>query len=575
MSKTTHDMDEADRQRYETQSKELRVKLKDWELEFAKSHGGAKPTRDDIKANPQIASFSKRYHRLRDVLSGKIPHAQVDDEKQDRKRKPHAIPSHTPSSKRFRPAETPSARQNTHVGLATPHGAPAGPAAAAAVTPSLNRKLFSPAVPTSIGPTPQRDGRVLGLFDLLPFKDAEIDSPSRPKRPAKYPHAAGAVQETPRRGRTIDTGVGIAIDLDRTPSSRSRRPQQQQPQQPQQPQQTPRKSVLSTPLKDSSNRVAKTPSSSRSVSKLQFQTPAFLRRIPMSKINENSEFASPEPIRLPRKPLIRGLSSIVADLRKTQEEQLDDELDALREMENEGAPTVPAKKPSAAPRSEGQPPPAPPGPAKGDDSHTEIILAEDSQKQTLSLLGGFDDEGMYDSEDGEQEGLDRDGKPLRVFKKKGQKRTTRKANMRPVMTKRPPSTGPPREPDQDDDGEMIPETQVAKSVPKPPGADDDAESQSGSEFDGSDYDDDEDELARDEPRATKKAAASTSSKKKKEASAAKQKKVGGDGDKPEGKVKKTARKVNELAHANFKRLKLRNSGAKGGQGFNSRFRRRR
>lgn len=567
---TTNDMDEADRQRYETQSKELRVKLKDWELEFAKSHGGAKPTRDDIKANPKIASFSKRYHRLRDVLSGKVPHTQADDDRQDRKRKPQTIPSHTPSTKRFRPAETPSARQHTHAGLATPHGGPPA-AATAAVTPSLSRKLFSPAVPTSIGPTPQRDGRVLGLFDLLPFKDAEIDSPSRPKRPAKAPHAADGVQETPRRGRTIDTGVGLPIDLDRTPSSR--KPQQQQ-QKPQQTQQTPRKSVLSTPLKDTSNRVAKTPSTSRSVSKLQFQTPAFLRRIPMAKINENNEFASPEPIRLPRKPLVRGLSSIVADLRKTQEEQLDDELDALREMENEGAPSVPAKKPSAAPPSEEQPPTAPSRPAAGDDSHTETILAEDSQKQNLGLLGGFDDEGMYDSEDGEQEGLDRDGKPLRVFKKKGQKRTTRKANMRPVVTRRPPSAVTPREPDQEEDGETIPETQLGTSVSARSGGDEDADLLSGSEFAGSDYDDDEDELARDEPWAAKKAS-STSSSKKKAAPAVKQKPGAGDGDKPEGKVRKTARKVNELAHANFKRLKLRNSGAKGGHGFNSRFRRRR
>ncbi|KAK2607973.1 hypothetical protein N8I77_006612 [Diaporthe amygdali] len=553
-------MDEADRQRYETQSKELRVKLKDWELEFAKTHGGAKPTRDDIKANPKIASFSKRYHRLRDVLSGKIPHAQADDDKNDKKRKPAAIPSHTPSSKRFRPAETPSSRQNIQAGQSTPHGA-----AAAAVTPSLNRKLFSPVAPTSIGPTPQRDGRVLGLFDLLPFKDAEIDSPSRPKRATKAPNAADAVQETPRRGRTIDTGVGIAIDLDRTPSSRSRFQQQQQ--QSHQLQQTPRRSILSTPLKDSSNRVAKTPSSSRSVSKLQFQTPAFLRRIPMSKINENSEFASPEPIRLPRKPLVRGLSSIVADLRRTQEAHLDDDLDALRELESEGAPPAgPAQKPSATPAVEAQPPA--PRQTAG-DAHTETILAEDSQKQNLGLLGGFDDEGMYDSGDGGEEGLDRDGKPLRVFKKKGQKRTTRKANMRPVRTRRP-AEGQAMEPDKVD-GELIPETQLAPSAPAQPGADEDPALLSGSEFAGSEYDDDEDELARDEPRAAKRG---STARKTQAAPAAKQKKGGGD-DKPEGKVKKAARKVNELAHANFKRLKLRNSGSKGGPGFNSRFRRRR
>ena len=40
-------------------------------------------------------------------------------------------------------------------------------------------------------------------------------------------------------------------------------------------------------------------------------------------------------------------------------------------------------------------------------------------------------------------------------------------------------------------------------------------------------------------------------------------------------MKKAARKVNELAHANFQKLKLKNNGAKGGPGYNSRFRRRR
>ena len=43
----------------------------------------------------------------------------------------------------------------------------------------------------------------------------------------------------------------------------------------------------------------------------------------------------------------------------------------------------------------------------------------------------------------------------------------------------------------------------------------------------------------------------------------------------DGKIKTAARKVNAMAHQNFKRLKLRNSGAKGGPGHNSRFRRKR
>ena len=43
----------------------------------------------------------------------------------------------------------------------------------------------------------------------------------------------------------------------------------------------------------------------------------------------------------------------------------------------------------------------------------------------------------------------------------------------------------------------------------------------------------------------------------------------------DGKVKTAARKVTAMANQNFKRLKLRNSGAKGGPAHNSRFRRKR
>lgn len=42
-------MDGATRQRYETQVKDLRVKIKSWEVDFCNSHDGKKPSRSDIK----------------------------------------------------------------------------------------------------------------------------------------------------------------------------------------------------------------------------------------------------------------------------------------------------------------------------------------------------------------------------------------------------------------------------------------------------------------------------------------------------------------------------------------------
>lgn len=432
-------------------------------------------------------------------------------------------------------------------------------------TPSLNRKLFdSPAIPTSIGPTPQRDGRVLGLFDSLPFKDAEIDSPSRPNGAVRLRQVieagkevmAAAVAATPRKKMAAEPGSASA--LGRTPSSRHKRQAGASPR---------KSSILSTPLKpDGGNRVAKTPGTSNSVSKLQFQTPAFLRRIPMPKINENSGFTSPEPIRLPRKPLLRGLSSVVADLRKMQEAELDDDLDALREAEMDG-PCKPVNRTILSDKTN-LPPPPPPIPVNTTTITQEkqdeaSILAEDLEKQALGLLGGFDDEGEYDSADEQDAGLDRNGNPLRVYKKKGQKRTTRRSNMKPVMKRRPAATAATDTEDAHNNEETPTTTNKTKTTGDGVDEDDDPTSlHSGSDFIASD---DEDELAQDmsskfhhKPTITK-----TTGKTKTSAAA------------PPPPVKKPTRKVNELAHANFKRLKLRNSGAKGGPGHNSRFRRRR
>ena len=255
-----------------------------------------------------------------------------------------------------------------------------------------------------------------------------------------------------------------------------------------------------TPLKNRDN--SGNMQSPSSVSKLQFDTPAFLKRHSLPAVTETSEMDAPPPqLRLPRKPLVRGLSEIVASLRKVEEDKLDDDLEALRDMENEemGLPPT-APKPTAVIESK--------------------ILEKDTQDGALPL-GGFDDEGMYDSPVEGETG--RDGLPLPIVKKKGQKRTTRLVRMKPTWNKRPSDSNGANV----DEDEFIPETQrqSASGVP--------------------DSDEEFDEQAKAKPVAK------------------------------QGPVKKAVRKVNELAHANFHRLKLRNYGAKGGPGYKSKFRRRR
>lgn len=378
-------------------------------------------------------------------------------------------------------------------------------------TPST-RKLFSPAMPTSIGPTPQRDGRILGLFDLLEENNENSPSTCRQVNASEDMN----IQATPsKKSGGIDTAK-----LGRTPTSTNKGTM-----------------LFVTPSKRRSDNAAlgKTPTS---VSRLQFSTPSFLRRAPLAAVDENGEFISPAPFRLPRKPLGRSLSSVVAGLRKLEEEADEDDMDALHEMENEeGSGTNPSNTTKPA------------KPAKPNDE----ILEPDSQAQ--QLLGGFDDDTRYDS--APEEALGRNGQPLRVYKKKGQKRTTRKVNMKPTQSKRPQQS---TEEQSDVDDEDVPETQVntTKSSGEPP-------------LDlGSDYEFDPSEDEREEPKKKVPAKKVPTKKLDKTKKGEETKK----GDKKEGTVKKAVRKVNELAHANFKRLKLKNHGAKG-PAAGSRFRRRR
>ena len=47
-------MDDTARTEYETKSQAIRAELKQWETSWAKTHDGKKPSRDDIKQNPDI-----------------------------------------------------------------------------------------------------------------------------------------------------------------------------------------------------------------------------------------------------------------------------------------------------------------------------------------------------------------------------------------------------------------------------------------------------------------------------------------------------------------------------------------
>jgi DNA replication regulator SLD2 len=442
----------------------------------------------------------KEYNRVRDMISGNSPlQAPAVKEQTPRKRKREEKEKHG-VSKRQQVAKTPS-KGSMQPWEVDPYE-----------SPSLIRNLFTPSKKTALGPTPQKDGQVLGLFDLLE-ENATEDFPSNVEREGKVSKVS--ILATPGKPKKAQFAT---VQHSRTPGSTGKRFMLD---------------AFATPLKnrDPSSQGGKTPSS---VSRLHLSTPSFLRRdshrakLPILNENEESLFRSPEMVRVPRKPLVRGLSSMLAGLRKMEDEAADEDLEALREMEMEkesGSKQAPKPKPAVP----------------------SIVLVQDSQPGFP--LGGFDDEALFDSEPEEYKNptLGRDGLPLKAYKKKGQKRTTRKINMKPTRSK--PQAIPETAPEDSDDElagnvEAVPETQVDETAGFADARNFDSDSQS-------EYTASEGGTRYRRPNQTKKNKSANK----------------------DGNIKTAARKVNAMAHQNFKRLKLRNSGAKGGPGHNSRFRR--
>lgn len=449
----------------------------------------------------------KDYNKIRDILSGKIPLPPPASTRQTpRKRKyEDAVDG---MSKRQQIASTP-VKGPLHPWEVDPYD-----------SPSVVRNLFTPSK-KALGPTPQKDGMVLGLFDLLP-EDVSARTPSRKNSENKALKISA--NATPRKSSTQ-----IPLSSSKTPGSSKRF----------------LLDAFATPAKNRTQGQAGTPST---VSKLNFNTPSFLRRdnhrIPLQPVDENEEgpVLSPQMVRMPRKPLVRGLSSMLAGLRKMEDEAADEDLDVLREMEMEeigGGPDS-ALKPNPAPKAKLHIPPA----------TKDNILVADSQ---TNLVGAFDDEAKFDSE-GEEPALGRDGQPLKVYKKKGQKRTTRRVKMKPTRSQPPPRPDPPGSKipaDEDSDDErpdpgldVVPETQQDETAPFEDARNFDSDSQS-------EYTASEGGTRYRRPDQSKKRKGVTK----------------------DGKIRKVARKVGAAAHQNFKRLKLRNSGAKGGPAHDSRFRR--
>lgn len=424
-------------------------------------------------------------------------------------------------------------------------------------SPSVFRRLFSPSthrqtqssplpLKTAIGPTPQRDGKVLGLFDLLSASGGSTATPST-KRVATLTKDATRTPSAKRKMNAIeedeDDDDEINIRMGRTPASSSKKLYLEKLFA------TPTTLRFATMVEDEesgfyrSNAAEVVPE----VNALGSETPSFLRRSASGRFLNNMTSTttgelSPVAIRKPQRFVGKGLSAIVQGLRDMEEEQMQEDWEVLRELEEEQA--------------------QPPAEADG------LVQVGDSQVPDANGNGTG-----------------------RVWKKRGQKRTTRLVKMKPVISRPKPSTTNAQPPEHSEEEEEESEDELlANAIPLPESSSSEGEDDQDDDLAPSEADKDTlyDEPTTNRPpppsvttkpssfREKIKAALSSVVKPGKQittTSNADAKKSSRGKLHPFQDAKKDEdapapnkrRKINPEAHANYRSLKIRNRGGGGGR----------
>lgn len=425
-------------------------------------------------------------------------------------------------------------------------------------TPTAHRK--------SIGPTPQKNGRVLGIFDLLsPAGPTPSKHPRSTLKPI-YPNSL----KTPSKRRLDILQDAPTDDQENTPSTKRLKIS------------PPTASKHASFFTPSARRTLPpsnhTPRSSRAgVSKLQFDdTPAFLKRGGQNKYilrnydgeaegatleNDESGLVSWSPmlkIHIRTKPAAKGLSALVRGLREMEEERLDEEMELLRELEGGFDHTG---KPKARP--------APSSPKIRSTKSKDVFMTESLAPEMP--LGPDGENQDSESNDEELEGKGRDGKPMRVWKKRGQKRSTRMVVMKPSRAKwKPEPKWKGGQDEEDEVKEVVPETQLLSTISVGEGERDDNLLDMDEIGDEQDTTDSKAEhhssIEETKNKISKDGKNKKSNPARKKAAAAASAAATAEGEKGEQRKKK---KVAATANPNFRALKIRNknSRAKSGRRF--------
>lgn len=398
------------------QSTNLRGTLKEFERIFA-IENGRKPKQADIKNNTNIAEKYKEYHRIQDVLAGRLSFEKLN-----------SIPEASVKTRRHTRTDSgvgSSPQKQNHIVYATPKKLKRSHKA-----DLIEQETRSPdlCLVNTIGPTPHRDGKILGLFDLMSNSESIERTAGTPSSSARKRKIEELYENTPEKRPPLQA---IQTPSHRSPSKRkgdileflTGTPQQcpgsSKKKHSRTPQSEGRKFELSQffatpstqrflfstqkPAQEQAASLArkfdKTPHRQPDITGLNV-TPSYLRRSTSFKDRLLSASQAPATsnavtsLKKAGPPTLQHFRSSTSNILKATEErqsepahnndEFDDDLEALREFE--------------------------------DEIHEKHVLVRDSQMDMAPIARSEEEQGPL----------------VREFKKKGQKRTTRRANIKPV-----------------------------------------------------------------------------------------------------------------------------------------------
>ncbi|KAK9365410.1 DNA replication/checkpoint protein [Lipomyces kononenkoae] len=210
-------MNKADLEENVHSLEQLKIAIKSWEHEF-QNRFGRQPEKQDIKQNPDIAAKYKEYHRAKSSVAGSKENIEKGESRSHHRHRYHnkgkqhrsdndreASPSprnesyHTP--KRVR-------RDDRDVS-----STPTKSASKAEYDSPCSGKFVGRRRVTAIGPTPQAEGRVLGIFDITNspefLSQSVLSAPASPEAVMKATPSKASCLMTPSKASIMSTPQSV------------------------------------------------------------------------------------------------------------------------------------------------------------------------------------------------------------------------------------------------------------------------------------------------------------------------------------------------------------------------------